>query len=294
MIRWPKQSAATVICLALLAGCRAGGNGTTPPQQEYARIVDLDPAIANAHGHPIVLLIGEFGPAGKDCSSRGLLTDPAVQDLKDGCDLLTIDLGISRNRAAAARFHTVQTPVLVCLSSKGIVVSRDVGNIDGNLLIKALAGLSSRAADLDAKFDALQNAVASNNTDPTARLALANFLLNQGNDREAIPFFKAVADADAVETGMRVEAWVAMARCHLWIAEPEKARHDAKALIAILGPNSNEAIAGGNFVLGLQDATAKRFTLARQEFEHAVSAAPESVYARQAAASLSQLPSGKK
>ena len=53
-------------------------------------------------------------------------------------------------------------------------------------------------------------------------------------------------------------------------------------------------IAGGNLALGLQDATAKRFTLARKEFEAAIAASPDSAYAKQATAALAQLPKESK
>ena len=93
---------------------------------------------------------------------------------------------------------------------------------------------------------------------------------------------------------MRVQAWVALARAHLWIAEPEKGRHAAKDLIAVLGPKTPEALAGGDLVLGLQDTNGKRTSLARAEFEAAVSAAPNSIFAQQAAEALAQLPQERK
>jgi hypothetical protein len=85
-----------------------------------------------------------------------------------------------------------------------------------------------------------------------------------------------------------------MARAHLWIGEPEKARHEAKDLIATLGPTASEAIAGGNLVLGLQDITAKRYELARREFQAAIAAAPQSAYAAAAADELANLPKESK
>lgn len=47
-------------------------------------------------------------------------------------------------------------------------------------------------------------------------------------------------------------------------------------------------------MLGMQDANAKRFALARRELEAAIAAAPESDYAKQAAEALAKLPGGGK
>jgi hypothetical protein len=120
-------------------------------------------------------------------------------------------------------------------------------------------------------------------------LALADFLLSHQNPREAIPHL-ANARSESANPDQRVRAWVELARAHLWIAEPEKGRHEANDLIAVLGPKIAEAQAGGNLVLGLQDANAKRFALARRELEAAVAASPESEYGKQAAEALAKLP----
>ena len=85
-------------------------------------------------------------------------------------------------------------------------------------------------------------------------------------------------------------AWVALARTHLWIAEPEKGRHEAQELMTVLGPKSMEAYAGCYLALGIQDGSAKRIALARREFQAAMAAAPQSVYAKQAAQALAALP----
>ena len=82
--------------------------------------------------------------------------------------------------------------------------------------------------------------------------------------------------ADDVTAGdaERTRAWVAMGRAHLWVGEPEKARHAAQALMATLGPRSPDAMAGGNLLRGLQDAKAKRYDRAATEFQAAVDVAP--------------------
>jgi hypothetical protein len=101
---------------------------------------------------------------------------------------------------------------------------------------------------------------------------------------------KELSQSDEISTRLRIDAWVSLCRAHLWIGEPEKARHEAKDLIATIGPTSPEAIAGGNLVLGLQDITAKRYALAHDEFEAAIAAAPRSTYADTAANELAHLP----
>jgi hypothetical protein len=184
----------------------------------------------------------------------------------------------------------VQPPVLVCLSPRGLIISRDQGEVAADLVTKRIDDAVSRFEELDARYRLLQAAAARDETNAAAQLAVAEFLLGQQNDREAISPLAVVAGDAAASTGVRVRAWVELARAHLWISEPEKGRHEAKNLIAALGPAAPEAIAGGNLVLGTQDATAKRFTLARQEFESAISASPDSDYATEARNALAKLP----
>jgi hypothetical protein len=275
---------AAYLCAGLIMGCRATSE---PPQ-----VVDLGAVIENAAKtkQPVVLLIGEFGPSGADRATGDLLGSPAIKAKSDGAELIRMDLAASRNRATAARYHTAVTPVLVCLSPTGLIVSRDQGPITAELLIHRLDGLRLRAADLDAKLMLLRDASTVNKKEKTDESELATFLLGQQNAREAIPYLTDIAAAESMMTADRINAWVAMARAHLWIGEPEKARHEAKDLIATLGPADPQAIAGGNLVLGLQDIAAKRFVLARQEFETAIAAAPDSAYSTSAKEALSQLP----
>jgi hypothetical protein len=47
-------------------------------------------------------------------------------------------------------------------------------------------------------------------------------------------------------------------------------------------------------VLGIQDAAAKRTGKARQEFETAIEASPDSAFAKQAAEALAKLPGEEK
>jgi hypothetical protein len=262
----------------LLCSCRAPGP------------VDLDRSIADAGkiDRPLVLYIGEFGEHGADAAQSSLLCSGDIADRAAGIQLITMNLGVSRNRAEAARYHVVKTPMLVCLSPRGLIVSRDEAPITKELVQQRMTDLGKRAAALDQQFAKLDEPENTKQLDPG--YDQAHFLLVHHNAREAIPYLKALSESETVSTKLRIDAWVSLARAHLWVAEPEKGRHEAKALIATLGPLDPAAIAGGNLVLGLQDAAAKRFSLARREFETAIAAAPGSTYAAKARAARDQLP----
>jgi hypothetical protein len=288
-----------LFCAAMLVGCCV----SRPMQRSTA--VDIDTEIAKAAdaNTPMVLLIGDFGPGGDDEKDRHLLSDPVIVSRSQGVKLLAIDLSVSSNRAMAARYHIAKPPILVCLSPMGLIVSRDEAPLTPTLAVKRMDGLPRRAAALDQTFSRLKDLL-DNQRDITAKTGvepgvqsrgkpiapIAAFLLDHHNDLQAIPYLYELSSSDSVSIKQRVDAWVSLARARLWIAEPEKARHEARNLIETLGPQFSDAVAGGNFVLGLQDAIAKRFGLARQEFQAAVTASPESVYAKQATIELAKLP----
>jgi hypothetical protein len=121
-------------------------------------------------------------------------------------------------------------------------------------------------------------------------MTLAEFLIAQQNAREAIAPLKSVADDTNAEITLRIHAWVEMGRAHLWIGEPEKGRYSAIKLAETLGPQHADAIAGCNLVRGIQDTNAKRYGRARDEFRLAISSAPESIYAKEAADRLAKVP----
>jgi tetratricopeptide (TPR) repeat protein len=287
--------ALSVVCA--LAGISAGcGNHRSPADIQAGR-VDLDAVIARAdeQKRPLVILVGDFGSSGADRAADTLFDHLASITLASTIQFLKIDLANSANRANAARFHLAQTPVLVCLSPMGIIVSRDQGPITAQLVSSRIDALQRRSDELDTKFISLLNRSPDKmNNALDYQYDLAEFLLAQKNEREAIPYLAELADPGNGDTDVRIHSWVEMARAHLWIGEPEKARHEAKDLIATLGPQDPDAIAGGNLVLGSQDIAAKRFSLARQEFESAVKADPASVYAKQARDEIAQLPKESK
>lgn len=295
-----QRSVVLLLCAQLIAGCRSAADRSTSAEPPSAGgVVDVDDVIAQAAkaNRPMVILIGEFGPHGADRTTYDLLDNlielgaPNIKGHGSGTEQLALDLSISRNRATAARYHLARPPILVCLSPHGLIVSRDEGAITADLYVHRMDGLVQRGADLDAEFARLTALQPAEFKAPLSKeTALAEFLLAHQNAREAIPFLTVLAASDQTATASRIDASVLLSRAHLWIGEPEKARHEAKALIATLGPAAPEAIAGGNLALGLQDSSAKRFALARREFQAAIDAAPDSAYAKQAQTSLAELP----
>ena len=260
------------------------------------KTVDLDAEIARAAEakRPIVLFVLDSGQNDEDAKS---LLDVSTRKANEiGVATLVLDLSVSRNRATATRFHITDTdmPLLVCLSPKGVIVSRDERPITKEHVLKRIAEAARRAPEIDAKLAELEEAAAKNSKDAPAQLAIADFLLAQHNAREAIPYLESVAHSDLVDTSLRVRAWVELARAHLWISEPEKGRHEAAELMATLAAKSPEALAGGKLVQGLQDASGKRMALARQEFDAAIAAAPKSTYAKEAVEALAKLPKEEK
>jgi hypothetical protein len=265
--------------VALLAGCGSESRGAITP--------DLDAEIARASNlrQPILILVIESGQSRADDRASALFENAALK----GIVPVLLDISNSRNRAVATRFHVTNTPLLLGLSPMGLIVTRDEKPLTKEMLRNRIADVERQAPDLDAKLKSLKLAALTEQINPAAELALADFLLSHQNPREAIPHL-ANARSESANPDQRVRAWVELARAHLWIAEPEKGRHEANDLIAVLGPKIAEAQAGGNLVLGLQDANAKRFALARRELEAAVAASPESEYGKQAAEALAKLP----
>jgi hypothetical protein len=292
---WSSVVPRTRIALALaaliaLAGCRSKPQRVAIEVPLQVNTPNLDELIMQTTkgGQAIMLLVTELGQSTEDDSARTAFEEPKMKD--DSIVRVLLDISSSRNRAEATRFHITQTPVLLGLSSRGVIASRDEKPITVDLVRKRISDLPPRAHELDTKLEALEKPIAANATDITAQLVLADFLLAQHNAHEAVPHLEAIAHSESSDPPQRLRAWVDLAQAHLWIAEPEKARHEAKDLMAKLGPNHPEAIAGGNLVLGTQDTNGKRFPLARQEFEAAIAAAPESAYAKQAREALAKLP----
>jgi hypothetical protein len=277
--------------LILCAGCGSPGEDS-PSAPAAVATPDLDAEIARATelDRPMLVLVTESGKSDADDSARGLLDTSNLGSDTNRVVSVLLDLRASRNRATAARFHALETPVLFCLSPRGIIISRDETPLSKALVLKRIGEAESKARELDAKLAMLEKPVLKNGDDVKAQLALAEFLKNQMNMRESIPHLASVAHSDMSDPAVRIRAWVDLARAHYWTAEPEKGRHEAENLIAAWGAKVPEARAGGNLVLAGQDARAKRTARARKEYEEAIAAAPDSDYARQARDELASLP----
>jgi hypothetical protein len=277
------------LALALLvAGCRSANNSAQPVA------VDLEAIVRHSFElkQPEIMLIAESGGSRADDKALAAFQSRAVQARTNSAVMVVLDVSLSRNRATAAPFHILQTPLLVCRSSMGVTVSRDAGAITRELILRRIDEAAAQGPGLDAKARSLEQAVVSTTNSAAAEFHLAQFFLAQQDQWAATDPLWDIAHSDASPVPLRIRAWVLLARAQLWAAEPEKGRHEAEALIATLGDKTPEARAGGNLVLGLQDANAKRTDLARQELQAAVSAAPDSPYGKEAAATLANLPKG--
>jgi hypothetical protein len=276
--------------MSLLAGCQSGSDISSTVTSATAT-PDLNASLAQAAAaaRPTIILIVESGQSRADDRAHALFDAMEASGQLQNVLPLLLDLGASRNRATAARFHATNTPVLLGLSPKGLIVTRDEKQITKELILNRIAEVARRSPDLDTKFAALLAVTQKEGNSPAAELELGDFLLSISNAREAIPHFEKIAQDTSAATNLRVCAWVDLVRAHVWIAELEKARHEADNLIATLGPTSPEALAAGKFALGLEEIAAKHQKVARQQLQAAIAAAPESDYAKQAAATLKSL-----
>ena len=186
------------LAVAILAGCERPPD-RLPPKAELtlpsaAAVVDLDAVLARAAeaGRPVAVFIFEPGAGDAANTLQASFRASLSKGKREGVVPVVIDLSVSRNRATAARFHLADAvlPRLLCLSSKGVIVSADSPPLD---FARRFAELAERGPQLDAKLAALEAVVAEKPQDATAQLALADFLQAQGNAREAIPHLAAVA-----------------------------------------------------------------------------------------------------
>lgn len=282
-----------VLCAAFLAGCQLGsghGGGASIITPEELSSAQAQAAKLN---RPLILLVIDSGNGATDNNAHATFVSQRVAQTADGTVVTAwLDLNVSRARATAARFHPLETPLLVCLSPHGVIVSRDTAPITENLILERMQQALAQSSPLDAKLDQLRKA-AEDESDTAAQMRLADFLMERKNAVEAVPILALVAHSNAVDVDLRIRAWAELGQAHLWAGEAERAHSEAQNLMATLGPIRPEALAAGSLVLGDQDAAnPKRFPRARQEFEAAIAAAPDSTYGKQAAAALADLPKG--
>jgi hypothetical protein len=282
---------AVVLCAAYFAGCQVGsgrGDATSIITPEELSAAQAQAAKLN---RPLILLVTDSGNGATDSDAYTTFASRrVVQTADEKVVTAWLDLSVSRARATAARFRPLETPLLICLSPDGIIISRETGSMTESLISDRMQRALAQSPALDIKLDQLRKA-AGNKNNTTAQMQLADFLMERNNAFEAIPVLALVAHSDAVDAGLRIRAWAELGQAHLWVGEAEKAHFEAQELMATLGPVNPEARAAGNLVLGNQDAAnPKRFPRARKEFEAAIAAAPDSTYGKQAAVALADLP----
>lgn len=276
----------------IFTGCHARSPQAAPPSAAISSN-SLDAAASDARksNRPLVILVIDPGRGPADRSALAAFQLAIAND--SSIIAVALDLTLSRNRAAAAPLHALLAPTLITESPAGVITSRDDLPITADLIRQRIEQAKQQGPQLDHQLAQL-TAAAANPADVTAQMNLATFLLAHANDQQAIAPLQAVAQNQNADLPTRIQAWVAVGKAHLWDIEPEKARHSAQSLIATLGPQSPDAVAGGNLVRGLQDTRAKRYDRAREEFNAAVAASPNSNYGKEAQAALAQLPVGGK
>lgn len=273
-----------LVSLGILAAPGCAGMG------DARGALDVAAARSRSRGRPLVVLVVDPSRGEADAEAERAFLSVAKDTA--GVDALVLKLDDSRNRAAAAPMHALEGPTLVARSPGGMIVSRDDGPITADLARDRAEQAALIGKELDQEYARLSGEVARNPGDADARMGLAEFLVARQNEALAIPHLQTIADDGSADVGTRIKAWVMLGKAHLWVVEPEKARHAAQALLTTLGEKHPEAVAGGNLVRGLQDAKAKRYGRAKEEFEAAVAAAPTSEYGKEAGEGLAALPKG--
>ncbi len=290
----PRALAALLV--VTVAGCHSEpARPAAAPEPPAAPLgsADLDGTLAEARSKnaPVLVLITEPGHGPGDASVRALLhDDPSVKEKAARFAVVDLDLNVSRSRALAGRYHLKTTPLLVYVSSRGVVVRREEGAPSREALALHLDDAFKRAPEIDARFAELESKVTASPDDLDARVALASFLVGQDSWREAIPHLEAVARAKLAPLPVRIPAWVDLARARYESGESEKGLHEARALMAELGSADPEAIAGANLVIARRHMETNRPDLARAELDRAIAAAPDSVYGKQAREEREKLP----
>ena len=195
---------------------------------------------------PVLVLIVDSGSGDADNDAASLLEDPAIKERSDRMHAGSARpcyLAESRDGGAIPRHRYA---LLVCLSPGGVIVSRDEKPITQETGSQTHRRGGETVPDLDPDTRCYktrlvpwsERAVATNPNQTAGKLNLADFLLAHHNAREAIPLFASVAHSDAGRDKRSRAGLGRPGSAHLWIAEPEKGRHEAKDLIASLGPTT--------------------------------------------------------
>jgi len=112
------------------------------------------PARAAEVTMPRMVLVAESGNSHADDAAIKLINDSEIKAKKIEVVAEVLDLAVSRNRALAARYHVVETPLFLCLSSKGVIISRDEKRIAKSLVLKRIEEAEKQGPELEAKLTA--------------------------------------------------------------------------------------------------------------------------------------------
>lgn len=269
-----------------------GSESVEPVEPAPAPDIEADFARARAKGKPAVVVVTDSGEPEVARRVRAVLGDDRVRARLAGVEVVTLDLGGSRARAAALGLHVERAPAVLALSAGGRIVARDAQVASAGSVAALLEGAARDGPAVDAVIASFAAKVAADAGDVAARQALATTLLAHEAWREAAPHLEAVAASENVDVARRVGAWVALARARFASGEPEKGRRAAKELLARLGLTSAEARAAGNLLLGVRDGELGRRARALEELERAEGEAPGSAWAREARAERERLGAG--
>ncbi len=204
---------------ALLLAAGSESALALPKPDRIITPVDLTATQARASqvNRPLLLLVAEPGSSRADDNARDALDSRGVRQETDGKALLAVvDLGVSQARATAARFHPLETPLLVCLSPRGMVLSRSQKPITKEVILEQLRRTIEESLETDRKFEALKKAADDSKSDSSAHLALADFLMERNNAFEAIPILTVIAHSGEIPAALRIRVWADLVRAHYW------------------------------------------------------------------------------
>ena len=292
--------------LALALGCSSGEKSAEPEKPDYSSTagLDLERALANARSSHKPLVVEVFAD-----SNRGSLPTRVPFDLSIpvGDPDVRVKLAefelcqASSKTFDADRFHVV-APALVYLSSKGVIIGRDEGELTKDALLKSLDQAKSAGRELDIELASLEARLADSldgngprrDLDVTANRALADFYIAHQNWSEAHLPLRIIANSGNAPPPMRVRAFVDIGRGLLWVGDSEGARGYADELEKGLGKTTPDAVAGARLIQGEIEAEANRKDEALKKLDEAVRASPDSVYGKRAKQERERLESEKK
>jgi len=278
-----------LVLVAALAGC-SSSEPTKPAPQIAPAGPDLDAELARAREKKCLAVVF-VTESQSPIPARFLLEDPEVRARMEKHVLVDLDVNVSRSRAAAMRFHLrdTPTPFVVYLSSQGLELARDVKEITKAGVLRHIEEAEREGPKEDAVLAELEAVSAQDPGDSGAHTAIAAVQVDLHDMQGAIPHLEKVARSERADLPLRVRSWVNLARAHYWIGENEKGLHEARDLMATLGPRSPEALAAGHLVIGIAHAAAGRREKALEELDAAIAAAPDSDYGRKAQEERSKL-----